>query len=89
VFAQILEKFILLKCNILFNTSKLQFGFKKQISTLHPLFLLKELIHKHIEEETPLYIASLDSEKAYDSVWRGGIFIKLMDVIQPQFWLIL
>jgi hypothetical protein len=59
------------------------------MSTLHPLFLLKELIHKHIKEETPLYIAFLDSEKAYDSVWRDGIFFKLIEVIRPQFWLVL
>ena len=59
------------------------------MSTLHPLFILKEIIHKHINEETPLYIASLDSEKAYDSVWRDGIFFKLIEFIRPQFWLIL
>ena len=59
------------------------------MSTLHPLFILKELIHKHINGETPLYIASLDSEKAYDSVWRDRIFFKLIEFIRPQFWLIL
>ncbi len=48
VFAQILKKFILLKCNTLFITSKLKFGFKQQMFTLHPLFLLKEVMHKHI-----------------------------------------
>ena len=56
---------------------------------LHPLFLVKELIHKNIKEETPLYIASLDSEKAYDSVWRDGIFFELIEFIRPHFWLIL
>jgi hypothetical protein len=57
--------------------------------TLRPLFLLKELIHKHIKEQTPLYNAFLDSEKAYDSIWRDGIFFKLIEVIRPQFWLVL
>ncbi len=37
----------------------------------------------------PLYIASLDSERAYDSIWRDGLFFKLMNAIGPQFWLIL
>ncbi len=63
IFAQILEKVILENCSNLLKTSNLQFGFKQQMSTLHPLFLLKELIHKHIKKETPLYIAFLDSEK--------------------------
>ena len=57
--------------------------------TLHPLFLLKELIHKHVEEKMPLYIAMLDSEKAYDSVWRDGIFFKHIGKIDSQFWIIL
>ena len=89
VFAQILEKVILQKCKELENTSKFQFGFKNQMSTLHPLFLLKEIINTHLEENMPLYIASLDSEKAYDSIWRDGLFFKLMNAIDLQFWLIL
>ena len=35
----------------------------------------------------PFYIAMLDSEKAYDSVWRDGIFFKLMRKIDAQFWI--
>jgi len=58
------------------------------MSTLHPLFLLKESINKYKMEEKPLYIACLDSEKAYDSVWRAGLFYKLMNNITNQFWYI-
>jgi hypothetical protein len=89
VFAQILEKVILLKCKELENTSNFQFGFKHQMSTIDPFFLLKEIIYKRLEENMPLYIASLDSEKAYDFIWRDGLFFKLINVINPQFWLIL
>ena len=56
VFAQILEKVIFESCNNLLNTSNRQFGFKQNMLPLHPLFLVKELIHKNIKEETPLYI---------------------------------
>jgi hypothetical protein len=49
---------------------------------------MKEVINNHIEEKEPLYIASLDSEKAYDSVWRDGIYFKLIGVITAQFWLL-
>ncbi len=86
--AQILEKLILLKCKILFKSDDLQFGFKQNMSTLHPLFLIKELIYNHLEEKEPLYLTSLDSEKAYDSVWRDGIYFKLVVVITAQFWLL-
>jgi hypothetical protein len=88
VIAQILEKVILRKCKILFKSDDLQFGFKQNMSTIHPLFLMKEVINNHIEEKEPLYIASLDSEKAYDSVWRDGIYFKLIGVITAQFWLL-
>ena len=40
--AQIFEKFILTKQPLLDKTEKKQFGFKKGISTLHPLFIVKE-----------------------------------------------
>ena len=89
VLAQILEKVILLKCKILFKSDDLQFGFKKNMSTLHPLFLMKELINTHMDDKEPLYIASYDSEKAYDSVWRDGIYFKLINVISSQFWLLI
>ena len=89
MFAQILEKVILFKCKELEKTSNFQFGFKNQMSTMHPLFLLKETIHNHLEEDMPLYIASLDSEKTYDSIWQDGLFLKLIKAIDPQFWLIL
>lgn len=88
VLAQILEKIILLNCPAINATSSIQFGFKSLMSTLHPLFLLKESINKYKMEEKPLYIACLDSEKAYDSVWRAGLFYKLINNITNQFWYI-
>ena len=51
--------------------------------------MLKEIINKYSEEKMPLYLASLDSEKAYDSIWRDGLFFKLIGFIDPQFWVIL
>ena len=51
--------------------------------------MLKEIINKYSEEKMPLYIASLDSEKAYDSIWRDGLFFKLIGIIDHQFWVIL
>jgi hypothetical protein len=67
----------------------MQFGFKNAVSTHQPIFLLKELINKYIKEKSPLYVASLDAEKAYDSVWRDGIFFNIKDSINKQFWLVM
>ena len=74
VIAQILEKVILLNNPIFKTISNMQFGFKNAVSTHQPIFLLKELINKYVKEKSPLYFGSLDAEKAYDSVWRDGIF---------------
>ncbi len=59
------------------------------MSTHQPIFLLKELINKYVKEKSPLNIASLDAEKAYDSVWRDGIFFKIKESIKKQFWLVM
>ncbi len=64
----------------------MQFGFKNAVSTHQLIFLLKELTNKYVKEKLPLYIDSLDAEKAYDSVWRDGIFFKIKDAMTKQFW---
>lgn len=77
--AQLFEAIILddnyeLKCG---NAN--QFGFKSSLSTLHSLLLVKETIDQSLAHKSPLYIASLDAEKAFDAVWREGLFCKLID----------
>jgi hypothetical protein len=86
VIAHILEKVILLNNPIFKTISSMQFGFKNAVSTHQLIFLLKELTNKYVKEKLPLYIDSLDAEKAYDSVWRDGIFFKIKDAMTKQFW---
>jgi hypothetical protein len=45
---------------------------------------LKELINWYVKEKFHLYIASVDAETAYDSLWN---LLKLKDSIDKQFWL--
>ena len=59
------------------------------LSTYQPIFLLKETVNKYKKSKSPLYIASLDAEKAYDSLWRMGLFYKLKDKMDENLWLIL
>jgi hypothetical protein len=88
-FAQMLERIILYKSKFLYDTSANQFGFQLGLSTYQPIFLLKETVNKYKKTKTPLYIASLDAEKAYDSLWRIGLFHKLKDKMDENLWLIL
>ena len=88
-FAQILEKLILIGSPGLKITHKNQFGFKQKTSCNHALFTLKETILHYTENKTGIKIASLDAEKAFDKVWRNGLFFKLIEKMDPTMWYIL
>ena len=92
--AQIFERFILSKSPKLQSTAETQFGFKMGMSTYQPIFLLKETISKkksanQQKQKSPCYLTSLDAEKAFDSLWRKGLFFKLIDHIDMNLWLLL
>ncbi len=71
---------IILKSNTGLNfLSSNQFGFRKGLSTVHPLFILKESAAFMKKDKSACYVASLDAAKAFDSVWRQGLFYKLKD----------
>ena len=59
------------------------------LSTYQPLFLIKETVSKYRRSKSPLYVVSLDAEKAFDSLWRKGLFFKLIDKIDQNLWFIL
>ena len=77
------EKLILMNSPKLKLTHKNQFGFKPKTSCNHALFTLKETILKYTENNTGIKVASLDAEKAFDKVWRNGLFFKLIDKLSP------
>jgi hypothetical protein len=59
------------------------------ISTTIPITIVNESIAKCKYEDTPLFIASIDAEKAFDRVWRTGLFFKLKEKVNKRIWLIL
>jgi hypothetical protein len=84
--AQLFESIILDSNSNLKNSNPNQFGFKHGLSTLHPLFIVKETIDYSTAHKTPLYVASLDAEKAFDAIWRDGLFCKLIDKLDFNCW---
>jgi hypothetical protein len=88
-FSQIFERIILKLSPNLQKSDENQFGFKMGLSTYQPLFLVKETISKYKISKTPCYVVSLDAEKACDSLWRNGLFFKLIDKIDSIFWFLL
>jgi hypothetical protein len=85
--AQIFEKIIVSTNQGILKVNQNQFGFRKGLSTIHPLFILKESSLWCKQDKSPCYIASLDAAKAFDSVWRIGLFHKLKDKLCPKSWL--
>ena len=55
-----------------------QAGFRKSHSTLDHCFVLKSLIDLFLHNKKRLYVAFIDFRKAFDSVWRSGLWEKLL-----------
>ena len=64
---KIIEKTILNKCPKVKQHNHMQFGFAENSSTIHAELFIKETIQKYNSEHTPIYLCSLDAEKAFDT----------------------
>lgn len=59
--------------------SECQFGFRKQKSTVDCIYILQSIINKVIMgENRKLYCSFIDFRKAFDLVYRNGIWFKLI-----------
>ena len=58
--------------------NKKQIGFKKGSRTADHIFVLKTLIDIYKRKRQPIYSCFLDLRKAFDSVWRSGLFYKML-----------
>ena len=58
--------------------SENQAGFRKGHSTLDHAFILKTLIDIYASQNHKLFCACVDFKKAFDSVWRQGLWTKLI-----------
>ena len=76
-FTKLLEYLILHLCPSIIDSHSHQFGFKKNSSTLHAEFLLSETIKHYSNNSTPLYMCSLDANKAFDTCNWDLLFEKL------------
>ena len=61
--------------------SDYQFGFRSGKSTTDRIFILNSLIQTVITvEKKPLFCAFVDFKKAFDSVYRNGLWLKLLQL---------
>ena len=80
---------ILFSSTELLKIHKNQFGFKKNTSCNHAIFVDKETVLNYTENKSGCRIASLDAEKAFDKVWKYGLFFKFSNKLHITHWVLL
>ena len=58
--------------------SDAQFGFKADYSTVDAIFILQSLINNTINSKKKLYACFIDLKRAFDSVYRNGLWYKMI-----------
>ena len=71
---KIMEAIIILKIPELKNSTNLQFGFTENSSTIHAEYIISETIKHYTKNGSPLFICSLDAEKAFESCNWPSLF---------------
>ncbi len=67
-----------------------QQGFQKKLSCITAAFNLQETIFYNIERGSNVYVAFLDIQKAFDTVWHNGLLYKLYKLgIKGKLWQII
>ena len=63
-----------------------QIGFRKDFRPADHVFTLKTMVDQAFQAKEPLYVCFVDFRKAYDSVWRDGLYHKLLSTgVDPKF----
>jgi hypothetical protein len=85
----ILENVLLKKMDCLNEIHINQFGYKKKLSSKHAYFLVNEVADFYRQHGSKIHLISLDASKAFDKLWRDGLFFKLIEKIPNPIWRIL
>ena len=64
-----------------------QAGFRVNRSCMDNVFTLNELVQGRLRGKKHTYAFFLDVQKAYDTVWRDGLWLKLWDLgVKGRMW---
>ena len=74
---------------ILDNLHPNQFGYKKFTSCKSAFMMVNETLHHYDAGGSNCHVVSLDAAKAFDKLWRDGLFYKLKDITEPAVWRVL
>ena len=79
IFTKIINKRMEVFANENSIISENQAGFRKNHSTIDQVFVLQNLIEIVLSEKRKLFVAWVDFSKAFPSVWRNGLWFKLIN----------
>lgn len=77
--SKVLELILVERLQPYLKTSDAQFGFKRNHSTTHATFILKETINHYSKQGSPVYACFLDASKAFDRVCHSKLFQILLE----------
>ena len=83
------ETLLLEKLPAIQNFDTNQFGYQRKTSCKSAFFVANETIEYYSFGKSNMRVVSLDAAKAFDKLWRGGLFFKLKNVIDLVCWRIL
>ena len=67
----------------------MSFGYKKKTSCKHAFYCVNEVINFYRQGKSKIHLVSIDASKAFDKLWRDGLFFKLIGKIPNELWRIL
>ena len=85
--AKVLEKLLLPRIEEIVQLNPLQGGFRPGLSSNHSALILQEAVCSLRMQKLKAFVAFLDAQKAFDSVWHAGLLVKLHQRgISGQIW---
>ena len=85
--SKVFEKLILKRLLKVISLNPLQGGFREGLSCCHTSFILQEAIQSIRDSKRKAYVDFLDAQKAFDTVWHEGLFVKLIRSGVPRYLL--
>jgi len=80
LFAAVLERRLSSWCEAKGVFGQAQAGFRRHRSTVDHIFVLAEVIKRRKQQRRPTYVGFLDIKRAYDNVWREGLWRKMREL---------
>ena len=78
VISNVFEMCLLELCSEILYSNDIQFGFKKQLSCSHSIYIMRKVVNYFVSNGSTVNICSLDITKAFDKVNHFALFLKLM-----------